>query len=95
MVERKNFECEDCGSDKFTINEFDVVEEMDITLCCAGKNCEASYTFRPVMKQSMSSHPPKRCSCGFGLLSRLDKYCSCCGKKNPNSMWAKKKNTKK
>lgn len=82
MAIHKNFKCEDCDNDKFTIKDnFD--GEIDITLHCASKNCEASYTFRPVMKQSMSSHPPKRCSCGFGLLSRLDKYCSCCGKKNP------------
>lgn len=89
MTIYKNFKCEDCDNDKFTIKDnFD--GEIDITLYCANKNCEASYTFRPVMKQSMSSHPPKRCSCGFGLLSRLDKYCSCCGKKNPSFKFLEK-----
>jgi len=82
MVIHKNFKCEDCGNDKFTIKDDFDWGNNDITLYCADKNCGASYTFRPVMKKSMSSHTPKRCSCGFGLLSREDKYCSCCGKKN-------------
>ena len=75
-----NFECEDCGGDKFTIYDEDY--RTDITLFCASKDCEASYTFRPTIKLSSSSHPPKPCSCGMGFLS--DKYCSMCGKKNPN-----------
>ena len=81
-VVHENFKCEDCGNDKFTIKDNFEWEKNDITLHCANKDCEASYTFRPVMKKSMSSHQPKRCSCGFGLLSREDLYCSCCGKKN-------------
>ena len=93
MTIYKNFKCEDCDNDKFTIKDnFD--GEIDITLYCASKNCGASYTFRPVMKKSMSSHPPRNCSCGFGLLSRLDKYCSCCGKKNPSFKFGKKPSKK-
>ncbi len=81
-VIHENFKCEDCGDDKFTIKDNFEWDKGDITLFCANKDCGASYTFRPVMKQSMSSHPTKRCSCGLGLLSREDSYCNYCGKKN-------------
>ncbi len=81
QIDYGNFECEDCGNDKFTIiNDFS--GRSDITLHCSNKDCEASYTFSPEMKMRMSCHPPKRCSCGVSLLSRDDNYCGNCGKKN-------------
>ena len=83
MIQTKNFKCEDCGGDKFTvIDRFDMsVNEFKIH--CATKDCEASYDFRPVMKLSSSSHPTKICECNQGFLSRTDKFCSGCGIKNP------------
>ena len=83
MVEYENFKCESCGGDKFTLKD-DFGDNIDITIHCSTKDCGSSYTFRPVMKHSSSSHVSKRCSCKMGLLSREDKYCSCCGKKNSN-----------
>ena len=79
----KNFKCEDCGNDKFTIKDDFDWGKNDITLHCANKDCEASYTFSPKMELKISCHPPRRCSCGVTLLSREDNYCSSCGKKNP------------
>ncbi len=83
QITHKNFKCEDCGSDKFTIIDDFEWSRDDITLHCSNKDCEASYTFRSEMKLRMSSHPPKRCSCGVNLLNRTDNYCTNCGKKNP------------
>ena len=88
-----NFKCEDCGGDKFTIYDEDY--RTDFTIHCANKDCEASYTFRSEMKLSSSSHPPIRCSCGFGFLCRFDKYCNMCGKKNPRYKDLKPINGKK
>ncbi len=89
LISLDNFKCEDCGGDKFTM--YDKEDRTDITLFCASKDCEASYTFSPTIKLSSSSHPPKLCSCGRGFLS--DKYCSMCGKKNP--LYWNLKSTKK
>lgn len=77
----KNFKCEDCNNDKFTIKDRFEWGIDEITIYCP---CGASYTFRPEMKLKMSCHPSKRCSCSVTLLSRDNKYCSNCGKKNPN-----------
>ena len=81
FIKSENFKCEDCGGDKFTMHE--LRESGTITLFCAGKDCEASYDFSPVMKIRSSSHPTRICECGKGFLSREDKFCSGCGKKNP------------
>ncbi len=93
-IDYENFKCEDCGGDKFTmIDDFNC--KNDITLNCANKDCEASYTFTPEMKLGMSSHPPKICPCNQGFLSRTDNYCSGCGKKNPYSQRWRTPNIKK
>ncbi len=82
FVNYNNFKCEDCEGDKFTMHELKF-DRGEITLHCTTKDCGASYDFRPVMKQSSSCHPTKICKCGQGFLSRDDKFCSGCGKKNP------------
>ncbi len=94
MVAHKNFKCEDCGNDKFTIKDDFEWGKREMTLHCANKDCEASYTFSPEIKLSMSSHPSKRCSCKMNLLSRDDNYCSMCGKKNPHFKSWRNKNIK-
>ena len=81
FIKTENFKCEDCEGDKFTMHELRGSDR--ITLFCATKDCEASYDFRPEMKLSSSSHPTKICKCGKGFLSRIDKFCSGCGIKNP------------
>jgi len=88
-----NFKCEDCNGDKFTLKD-NFGDESDITIFCAKKDCGSSYTFSPVMKHRSSYHQSKRCSCKGGLLSRENKYCSCCGKKNPNYGYDKPTQTK-
>jgi hypothetical protein len=77
----KNFKCEDCDNDKFTIKDNFEIGVNEFTIYCT---CGASYTFIPEMKLRHSYHPSKRCSCGVTLLSRDDKYCSNCGRKNLN-----------
>ena len=57
FIDYKNFKCEDCGGDKFTILDRFKEDRNEITLNCATKDCEASYSFRPVIKLSSSSHP--------------------------------------
>ena len=84
FINYKNFKCEDCGGDKFTVIDKFKEDRNEFTINCATKDCEASYDFRPVMKLSSSSHPPKVCKCGKGFLSRDTKFCSGCGIKNPN-----------
>ena len=83
IAEHKNFKCEDCGSDKFTMIDNLEWGMQNMELNCAGKDCGASYTFTPEMKQRMSHHPTKICSCNQGSFSKEDNYCSGCGKKNP------------
>ena len=83
-INHSNFKCEDCEGDKFTmIDDFSIGKD-EITLHCGTKDCGSTYTFRPTMSYSSSFHDSKRCSRVYGLLSRDDKFCSFCGKKNPN-----------
>ncbi len=90
FVDYKNFKCEDCGSDKFTVIDDFSQGHSDFTLNCATKDCEASYTFSPEMKFRSSFSTTKICSCGGGFLSRHDNHCSGCGKKNPHfKLWRK------
>ena len=79
QIEHKNFKCEDCGNDKFTLyDDFD--GKGEINLHCSSKEC-ATYVFSYGIKQSSSFHPPKKCSCGKGTVSSMQRYCSMCGKK--------------
>ena len=91
MMKQTNFKCEDCGGDKFTFNDRVAKGNYELTLFCAGKDCEASYSFRADIKLSCSSHPTKICKCNQGFLDRNTRFCSGCGKKNPNFKGFKKK----
>lgn len=83
-IDYKNFKCEDCGEDKFTILDNFNMDISEITLFCSGKDCGAQYSFSPIMKKSSSYHQAKRCKCGIGWLDRNTKFCNDCGKENPN-----------
>ncbi len=92
IIDYKNFKCEGCDCDKFTVIDDFSFGNDDFTIHCAGKDCEASYTFRPKMELSSSSLPSKRCPCGVDFLSQTDFYCSHCGRKNPYFIKWRKEN---